>query len=254
MKEETCLVVESTHLRKKYYLLKIESEYISTHSKPGNFLMVTVSSSHDPLLKRPFGILDSEPPYIWIYYEVVGRGTELLSRLQKNDRITILGPLGNSFHKSEKKKILLIAGGRGIAPLYFTIKHYTPTNDVYLIYGAKSKNDLNLLEKLKSYPLKKMFLYSDDGSIGKQGDITTDIKKILIEFKIDTTISCGPDAMFQNLSQVLKNFSTDNYVSLESLMGCGFGICYSCAVKTRTNGYKKVCQDGPIFKLEDIEW
>jgi dihydroorotate dehydrogenase electron transfer subunit len=123
-----------------------------------------------------------------------------------------------------------------------------------LIYGARSKNDLNLLEKLETHPLEKMFLFTDDGSAGKQGDVTTDVKKIITENSIETTISRGPDAMFENLSPVLKKINTDNYASLESLMGCGFGICYSCVVKTRADGYKKVCQDGPIFKLDDIEW
>lgn len=254
MKEQSCPVVENIHLRKNYYLLKVKSEYISSNSSPGNFIMVSVSSSHDPLLKRPFGILDSEPPYIWIYYEVIGRGTELLSKLNKNDQLMIIGPLGNSFPQLDKKIVLLIAGGRGIAPLYFFLKLYTPANDVHLIYGAKSEDDLNLLEKIETNPLKKIHLFTDDGSKGKQGDVTTDIIKLIAEHRIDTTISCGPDAMFQSLSSILKISDTDNYISLESMMGCGFGICYSCVVKTRTKGYKKVCQDGPIFKLEEIVW
>ena len=139
MKEEYCQVEESIHLTKKYYLLKIKSEYISSRTKPGHFLMISVSSSHDPLLKRPFGILDSDPPYIWIYYEVVGRGTELLSKLQKKDQIMVLGPLGNSFPELKKKNVLLIAGGRGIAHLvghpHILVPHAAADRRVDLLYA-----------------------------------------------------------------------------------------------------------------------
>ena len=81
MKDETCVVVENLHIHQRYFIIKLHAPYISENCKPGNFIMLTVSSTLDPLLKRPFGIFQSEPPYIWLYYEVIGKGTECISSL-----------------------------------------------------------------------------------------------------------------------------------------------------------------------------
>ena len=254
MKEEKCTVIENRNINKKYFFMKLEAPHISTHSKPGNFIMLAASNTFAPLLKRPFGIFTAKPPFIWIYYEVIGKGTELISNLKPNDPVNTIGPLGNSFPPLENKNVLMIGGGRGIAPIFYAVQNYASTNNTFLIYGAKSKEDLNLLEEIKALPLKKVFLYTDDGSSGKKGFVTTDIREIIKKNKIDVTVSCGPDAMFHNLYHTIKDVGSENYVSMEALMGCGFGICYSCVVKTIKEDYKKVCTDGPVFKMEEIAW
>ncbi len=254
MKEEKCIIIENKNIRKSYYSMQLESEYISSHSAPGNFIMLAASRGLDPLLKRPFGILDVYPPYFRIYYEIVGKGTEIIAAFKPGEMVNVVGPLGNSFPAMENQNILLIAGGRGIAPLYYAMRHYVSSNRVYLIYGAKSADDMNLLDEINKLGLKEMFLYTDDGSLGKKGFVTTDIREIIGANAIDTTMSCGPDAMFENLHHIIGNSGTKNYVSLEAMMGCGFGICYSCAVKVTAGGYKKVCSDGPVFNMEDIAW
>ncbi len=60
--------------------------------------------------------------------------------------------------------------------------------------------------------------------------------------------------MFESLHEEIGSLVIDNFVSLEAFMGCGFGICYSCVVKGSNGKYKKVCSDGPVFRMEDIEW
>lgn len=254
MKDETCLIVENNNINKNYFLMKIKAGYISKQAKPGNFIMLATSKTSEPLLKRPFGILQAEPPYTRIYYEIIGKGTQLMASLKPGDTIHAVGPLGNTFPQVEGKNILLIAGGRGIAPIYFAIKDYSPANTVSLVYGARSKDDLNLLTEIAALPLKNVFLYTDDGSKGKKGLVSTDTREIIAEHNINVTISCGPDAMFKSLAHTLHDSGTENYVSMEALMGCGFGICYSCAVKTVTGDYKKVCTDGPVFKMEEVAW
>jgi dihydroorotate dehydrogenase electron transfer subunit len=177
-----------------------------------------------------------------------------MSALRADDRVRVLGPLGNSFPVLEKKKILIVAGGRGIAPLYYAIKSYISDNDIYLIYGARTKDDLNLLDQLEKLPLKEMYLYTDDGSLGREGLVTRDIREIILGKKIDISLSCGPDPMFKSIFNEIAGLKVENYVSLEALMGCGFGVCHSCVVKTINNDYKKVCSEGPVFRMEEIEW
>lgn len=254
MKEEKCVVIENQHIGKNYYLMKLEAPYIARNARAGNFVMVAVSRSLEPLLKRPFGILDTQGSHIRLYYEIIGKGTELMAALKPGEKLNLVGPLGNAFPELENKNILIVGGGRGIAPLYYAMGNYTANNKVSLIYGAKSAGDMNLLDEIEALDLKNLFLYTDDGSKGKKGFVTSDIKDIIREHQIGVTISCGPDAMFENLYHTIGDGDTENYVSLEAMMGCGFGICYSCAVKAVDGNYKKVCSDGPVFKMEAIAW
>jgi len=254
MKEEECRVSANTVLQGRYYMMKLESEYISEKSEPGNFVMIAVSGSHDPLLKRPFGIFKTDPPYFYIYYEVVGRGSKLMALKKEGEQVMVVGPLGNSFPKYENENILIVGGGRGIAPLYFALEKYTGSNNISLIYGARSKDDLLFTEKLKKFPLKETAFYTDDGSGFTKGFVTSDIKQIIVRNGINVTFSCGPDKMFESLNKEIGNFNIRNFVSLEAFMGCGFGICYSCVVKGSDGKYKKVCSDGPVFRMEEIKW
>lgn len=254
MREEECRIADNTLIRGRYYVMKIESAYISGKSEPGNFVMVAVSGSNDPLLKRPFGIFRKDSPFFYIYYEVVGRGSELLSSKKKGDRVMVVGPLGNSFPEYENENILLVGGGRGIAPLYFVIEKYSSSNNMSLIYGARSESDLLFTDDLKKFPLKEIVFYTDDGSGFNKGMVTTDIKGIIERNKISVTFSCGPDKMFESLNGEIGGLGIKNFVSLEAFMGCGFGICHSCVVKCSNGEYKKVCSDGPVFGMEEIEW
>jgi dihydroorotate dehydrogenase electron transfer subunit len=254
MKEEKCLIVENRNIVNNYYVMQLESQYIAQHSKPGNFVMLAASTSSEPLLKRPFGILDAKSPNIRLYYEIIGKGTELIASLKAGSKVNVVGPLGNVFPTMTGKNILLVAGGRGIAPLFYSIADYTKNNNVYLIYGAKTAEDMNLLEELEEKNLKDIFLYTDNGSKGKQGFVTSNILEIIKDNSIDVTISCGPDAMFEALAHTINDAGTQNYVSMEAMMGCGFGICHSCVVKDVSGNFRKVCTEGPVFKMEDIAW
>jgi len=254
MMEEKCVVIENVPLGGRYFRLKAQAPGISPQAKAGNFVMVGVPGVRDPLLKRPFGIVKAEPPFLWLYYQVVGRGTTLMSAWRSGQEFYMVGPLGNSFPALKRKNILLVAGGRGIAPIFFGIQYYAPANMVLLAYGGKSAADLNLLEDMSDIGTEGIYLFTDDGSRGQKGLVTSRVRAIIRERKIDVTVSCGPQAMLAQLAREIGESGTDNYVSLEALMGCGFGACHSCVVKTRSGDYRHVCSDGPVFKLEEIAW
>ncbi|MEN8154695.1 MAG: dihydroorotate dehydrogenase electron transfer subunit [Acidobacteriota bacterium] len=254
MREELCRIVKNRNLGGKYFLMEIESAYISRNSKPGNFVMLEVSGSNDPLLKRPFGIFNADSDNFAVYYEVVGKGSELLSKKRSGDSLMVVGPLGNFFPETEGKNLLLIAGGRGIVPLNYVLNFFPEKKNISLLYGARSSNDLNFDEDLKKIGIKDIYFYTDDGSKYKKGFVTEDVKNIILNDNIDLTFSCGPDVMLEALAKKINDLKTENYVSLEAYMGCGFGICHSCVVEDNIGGYKKVCTDGPVFKMEDIGW
>ena len=254
MQDERGLIEEARNLGGDYFLLKIAAPHIAAAAKPGNFVMARILPAFDPLLRRPFGILESRPPYIWLYYQVLGHGTRLLSALRPGDSLDILGPLGNSFAEMPGKRVLLIAGGRGIVPLFHYAQAYAGRRPLLLLYGGKGRADLQLLDRIKALPLQGLFIFSEDGSVGQQGLLTEGLEKIIREQKADVTLSCGPEAMLARLAAMLKGRGLENHASLEALMGCGFGACHGCAVMTVAGTYRKVCDEGPVFPLEEIRW
>jgi dihydroorotate dehydrogenase electron transfer subunit len=255
VKEEKGILAENINIGGNFFLIKIKAPYISKNSIPGNFVMVAVSCSNDPLLKRPLGIFNSEPPFIYLYYETVGKGTNLLSKKQKNDEIDLIGPLGNGFPIPPKnEKIILIGGGRGIAPLFYALNKLRSNNLIYTIYGASDKNSHNFTDKIEVLNPGKNFFYTDDGSAFSKGFVTSEIDKIVRDTNADIIFSCGPHGMLKSLSKISSRLKLKNHTSLESKMGCGFGICHSCVVKDSAGNYKKVCIDGPVFDSEEIDW
>lgn len=254
MKEEKGIVKENVNIGENFFLIKIKASYISKNSVPGNFVMSAVLGSSDPLLKRPFGIFDAKPPYIYLYYEIVGKGTKLLSGKKKGDVIDLIGPMGNCYPKSEGKNILLVAGGRGIAPLFFVLNRFSGNNRISVVYGAGNIAALNFTNKIKSLNPDHLFFYTDDGSAFKKGFVTSDIDEIIKSTGTNVIFSCGPHGMLKTLARKSKAADIKNYSSLEANMGCGFGVCYSCVVQTVMGDYKKVCTDGPVFDSEEIDW
>ena len=254
MQDESGLIEENRCLGENYHLLKITAPHIAREAKPGNFVMVRVAPTLDPLLRRPLGILQSQPPHIWLYFQVKGRGTSLLKTRQAGDRLDILGPLGNALPELPGKKILLIAGGRGIVPLFHYAKNYAAHQPLLLLYGGRSAVDLKLLDEIGAMPLHKSYIYSEDGSCGQKGLLTQGLETIIRQQQPQVTMACGPEAMLAALAKKLKTERLENFVSLEAMMGCGFGVCHSCAVAAVDGRYRKVCDEGPVFPLDEIQW
>ena len=234
------------------------------HILPGQFVMIRVSSYDnltDPLLSRPFSIhrqaIDGS---IEILYKVVGKGTDLLTHLRKGDYIEFIGPLGNSFPIHPSDEALIIAGGIGIAPmlsLIETIKSANPDTAIKVFLGGRGEEDLLCVEELKSLT-SNIFLTTNDGSAGTKGYVTDALHEYLhningneIRTRI-TVYACGPMPMLRKVLELTEHANIETYVSLESAMACGIGLCMGCVVKKRDDGYLLVCKDGPVFKGNEI--
>lgn len=254
MHDERGLIEDSRSLGDGYHLLKIAVPRTAAAAKPGNFVMVRISAAFDPLLRRPLGILECRPPYIWLYYQVLGRGTRMLAALGAGDSLDILGPLGNSFPELPGRKVLLIAGGRGIVPLFHYAQAYGQRRSLLLLYGGRTRADLPLLDRIKTLRLEGLFIFSEDGAVGQKGLLTAGLEKIVREQRPDAAFACGPEAMLAALAGLLKPYPMQNLASLEARMGCGFGVCQGCAVRTVSGAYRRVCDEGPVFPLEEIQW
>jgi len=203
------------------------------------------------------------PTDLALLFTVVGRGTKWLAQRKEGDVLDLLGPLGNGF-EVHSQKLLLVAGGMGIAALSFLAeKAVADGRHVTLLSGAKTRDKVYPLDKLTPGILA-VEIVTEDGSQGKEGmatDILADFDHVVDLTAVDTDdlagpdqiFACGPVSMYEAMAGLdwLKGKSVQ--VSMEARMGCGFGGCYSCAIETRS-GLRLVCKDGPVFELDHLIW
>ncbi|WAW14654.1 dihydroorotate dehydrogenase electron transfer subunit [Peptostreptococcus equinus] len=223
-------VVENYYVGDNIYYIKIEGKF---NAKMGQFYMLRAWDNF-PLLSRPISIFEVEENYISFLYKVVGKGTEIISKLREYDYIKLEGPYGNGFEKV-KGKIALVGGGVGIAPLYMVAKELENC-DAYLGF-----NEEEIMLDIFSKECENVF--TTKGS--------TFITDILDVEKYDYIMVCGPTPMMKKILDMANETRTRVQVSLENHMACGVGACLVCTCKTHS-GNKKTCKDGPVFWGEDV--
>jgi dihydroorotate dehydrogenase electron transfer subunit len=286
MKQALCSISSDAEVMPGVHLMWIEAPDIAAMSQPGQFITVRCG---DFILRRPFSIHQSSPlrgedsgeGEVALLFKVTGKGTLWLSQQEAGQKIDILGPLGKGFATApESEKLLLVAGGIGIAPLVLLIQQALPEHQITLIHGATTAAQLFpdayqlpaiSRERVRFIPV------TEDGSAGQKGK-ATDVLPDYLDWA-DQVYACGPLDMYKAMAQMSLRAERSNLklkgeekpivgeglvpshnlklkkcqVSLEVRMGCGFGACYCCTVNTR-KGLQQVCRDGPVFELDDIIW
>lgn len=240
------------------YLMWLEAPAIAKAAKPGQFVMVNCGG--DMVLPRPFSVHRVDGGQLALLFSVVGKGTMRLSQVKKGDTLNVFGPLGNGFRiDPNAKNLLLVAGGMGIAPLYFLAEAAAGAGKkVTLINGAKSRDCLLPVSLPQKYYEKglppagvNVVTATEDGSEGFKGLATQLVPHYLNS--IHQVFACGPAAMYQSMAKIPELKGRDVQLSLEIMMGCGVGVCYGCTIKTQ-NGLKQICQDGPVFEMGEVDW
>jgi dihydroorotate dehydrogenase electron transfer subunit len=249
-------------LQENIFKLTLSSPFISKRAKPGNFVHIRVDSTDNTLLRRAFSIhaVDKHKKSFDILFRVVGKGTEILSTVNPGETLDVLGPIGNNFSLPRKgNEIMLVAGGMGIAPLWFLLSHirdrgYDPSRITFL-YGARTKGELLYLEKFKKLKVR-LILITDDGSKGEKGLVTDSFLREIKKTKQDHSnlfvYSCGPEMMLAKMSELAKELDLFCQISMETHMACGVGACWGCAVKSSDGTYRRVCADGPVFDAREV--
>ncbi len=228
-----CPLIERTRFDDDKFLLKFHCP--NFQAEPGQFIEIKASEGSDPLLRRPYSIANIEDDELWLIVQIRGRGSKFIVNSQK---INFIGPLGKGFPVTND--VTLAGGGSGIAPLFFYARKY-PQKIKKIIFGFRKVPEFNL----KSY-FPQLTLVTEDGSSGLKGLVPDFVENDGIVY------ACGPTPMFRALLDKLS--PNKLYLSLESYMGCGTGICMGCAIKRRDGkGYYRVCTDGPVFRADRIE-
>ena len=250
---EDLKIIENKSLTNDFFILELAVSDKLPDLKPGQFAQVRVDGSPETFLRRPISIhdVDYERNTFKLLIQVAGKGTETLSKLRNGDVLNLIYPLGNSFGLPEKnKKILLVGGGCGIAPLLFLGKYlksngYVP--DILLGF----RNTERIIEFEEYNKVGKVFLTTEDGSKGEKGFAIN--HSIFSTDRYDRIYCCGPDPMMRAIAGYCKKNNITCEVSLENLMACGIGACLCCIVDT-VKGNLCTCIDGPVFNITDLKW
>lgn len=261
-------ISRNQEVKSDYFLMKVKLPLSFTEPLPGQFVMIRIAGLHDPFLSRPISIYSFSQGKsncsIELLYRVVGKGTQILAGLIKGSQVEISGPLGGSYSTDhQKKNIVFIAGGIGIAPLsrlaeYLCRETCQPADTMTFYLGAQTAEAIVGLDRLKDL-CYKIIVCTDDGSQGKKDLVTQAFQKDIKKYSPQDTVifACGPRVMLKALSRILdgKYFCQ---VSLEERMACGVGACMGCVAATKDDqgkpAYKRVCADGPVFDLQKIIW
>jgi dihydroorotate dehydrogenase electron transfer subunit len=251
---------ENKSLGSLYHRLRISLPRPIGPIIPGQFAMLSIEKNKDILLPRPFSIhnFDNDNDGSWLdfLFKIVGKGTALFAHLTVGSPIMILAPLGKGFPDPPSgHKPLIIAGGMGIAPLLPLVSRLKASpSPVAVFYGAKSLKDLVCLPELLDMDNITIKITTEDGTRGEKGLVTQLLRQEETNSKAKIIIyACGPEPMLKAVTDFASERKVPCWVSIERRMACGVGACLSCVVTT-TDGYRRVCSDGPTFDAKDIVW
>ena len=271
-------IISNKRFKENYWHLEFESAIIAKNALPGQFVNIKVGKGLEPLLRRPISIHAVGGVKVKLFYQAVGIGTQILSQRKSGELLDIIGALGSGFNyhrmaQAKKVENILVAGGMGVAPLFFlaqrlasprmgsalprafrprSLRRCAARNDTIVLIGAKTKKQVLCEQEFKKLGCT-LKLATDDGSLGFKGKVTDLLKDILDQHKPAGLFSCGPHSMLKVVSEIARENKINAQLSLEEHMACGLGACLGCAVSTK-GGYKRVCKDGPVFSSGELIW
>jgi dihydroorotate dehydrogenase electron transfer subunit len=249
--------------------MTVGSTYLGRNSRPGQFVEVRCSNGIEPLLRRPLGVHRITRAGIELLYEVIGKGTEMLSRKRPGETLDLIGPLGNGFDitrttndpaplgpsglgygAGERRTTILIAGGIGVAPLVALAQNlaysgqriaYRKKNRIHVFIGAKTKERILCENDFKKLGCTT-HVSTDNGSKGRKGLVSESLSDFLNAKRhtLNATVyACGPIGMLKAVAKIAAGYRIPCQVSLEERMACGVGACLGCPVKVlpKVTGY-----------------
>jgi glutamate synthase (NADPH/NADH) small chain len=248
------------------YLMEIHAPWIALGGQPGQFVIVI---PHDKGERVPLTICDIHPEResIDIVYQVVGDSTRRLSLMAEGERLySIVGPLGCRSEllaipeeERQNMRLLFVAGGVGIAPVYPQVKWaYSLGIPTDVIIGARNKDLLFFEDKMRKV-CNNLYIMTDDGSYGEKGLVTEKIKSLCTNSEgtyaspYSHCVAIGPLPMMKFVSLLTKEIGLKTIVSMNCMMVDGTGMCGACRV-TVGGKVKFTCVDGPEFDGHQVDF
>lgn len=224
-----------------------------------------------PAIPRPFSVYRQVDGDLEFLIKVMGAGTAALAHSVPGQLLRLVGPLGNGWPTldGEGAPWVMIGGGIGSAPFYMGIQQALLGMDgrapvqreaLTYIYGAARKGllyDLDAFTKLGA----RVETCTDDGSAGFKGNVIQLLESLWSKGSLPREVrllACGPERMLEAVEKLARARNLRCWLSLETLMGCGVGICNGCPVPTVPDGpmgawpNAKCCVEGPVFSVADV--
>ena len=240
-----CKAVSGAEPFGSVYLLSIVADVMP---EPGQFFMIHPERSN-VILSRPISVYHVDKSFfgeteIQFLILVKGKGTQELCSLQDGDKVNLLGPCGNCWpveNISSDKKVLIIGGGIGVAPVAGLAESLAEGSyDFYASFKSGSYG----LDYIKP---NKLVITTDDGSVGVHGMLPAALTEEAVrQGNYSAVYACGPTPMLAYVKQVAEKAGIQCWLSMEARMACGVGVCLGCTIET-TEGKKRCCKDGPVF-------
>lgn len=247
-------IVEKKRLCKGVYEFWINNEFVAKHAKPGQFVIVRNTEKGERI---PLTIADVSGKQFRIVVKTIGKSTLELCMKNKGDVLhDVVGPLGKPSEIKHYGNTLIIGGGIGIAAIFPIAKALKSFNNrVNVIIGAKTVDELILKDEFTF--ADDLTTCTDDGSYGKKGSVVDVMKDKLRSEKFDVIWAVGPAVMMKYASLVAKEYDIPVWVSLNSIMIDGTGMCGGCRTVIKKDGESEiqyVCVDGPEFDGRYVDW
>jgi dihydroorotate dehydrogenase electron transfer subunit len=261
-------IVFNRALSSDYNVLGLSTPPIAAAAQPGQFVMVKVGGRHDPLLRRPFSIFevlrsnDGTPTGITLLSKRIGPSTTNIYNAQPGQLAACLGPLGRPFSVVDSASdAWMVAGGVGLAPFATLAQALRERNvKTTLFYGARRAVELFYLDFFRALGVD-LVLTTEDGSAGERGRIIEPLGRMLASRAAKEPVivyACGPEGMLAATARTAAKYSRPCQVSVERIMGCGMGGCYSCVVPMLGDDgrfhHVRSCITGPVLPADQIRW
>lgn len=248
-------ILRNEKISKSSYLLTIKCPIVIKNAMPGQFIIVMSKEDSERI---PLTIYDYnlDNGTLDLIYQVVGASTKEISE-NKDAVFAITGPLGKpneickNYEEYKGKRIVYVAGGVGIAPVYPQVKYLKEKGFIIdVIYGARSKDLLLIKDKIEQVA-SKVYYVTDDGTYGEKGFVTDVLKQHINEY--DICVAIGPVIMMKNVAELTKEYNLKTIVSMNPIMVDGTGMCGACRCEVEGKP-KFACIDGPEFDGHKINF
>ncbi len=246
-------IVDKKMLSENVVQLEVEAPLIAKKRKAGHFVIVRFDEKGEriPLTISSANI---EKGTITLILQRVGVSTHKIASLNAGDYLhDVVGPLGKATHIEKFGTVLCCGGGVGVAPLLPIVQAMKAAgNKVISVLAARNK-DLIILEDEIRKSSDEVIIMTDDGSAGQQGVVTVGMEQAIKKEKIDFCMAIGPAIMMKFAALKTKEYDIPTYVSLNTIMVDGTGMCGACRV-TVDGKTKFVCVDGPEFDAHKVDF
>ncbi len=251
-------IVTKKMLNPTVCMMEIEAPFVAKKAEPGQFIILRVDENGERIPLTVAGF-DREKGTVKIIFQIVGATTLKLNALNEGDYIQdFAGPLGVATRVEGLRKALIIGGGVGCA-IALPIAEKLASNgcEVTSVIGFRNKELLILEDEFKAAS-KKLFVMTDDGSYGEQGNVCVPVSRMLSEGeRFDEVIVIGPLIMMKFAVEAVRPYGIPCTVSMNPIMIDGTGMCGGCRLSLNRDGEKVIkfaCVDGPDFNGYEVDF